>query len=221
MQRCIPLNKNPGVRPIGVGEIIRRIVGKAIGWVFKSDIQKAAGPLQVSMGVQGGAEAAIHAMKEVFERDENEAVILIDAKNAFNSLNRNVALRNIQYICPPISKILINTYRRRGRGEELRSQEGTTQGDNLAMSFYGLATSLLLHKLKLVCERIKQVWPADDVTGAGKIRDLREWWDNVIVEGEKIGYYVNENKSWLILKDPSKLDQVKRNIFKHTNKNYC
>ena len=50
---------------------------------------------------------------------------------------------------------------------------------------------------------------ADDVTGAGKIRDLREWWDNVIVEGEKIGCYVNENKSWLILKDPSKLDQVK------------
>ena len=52
------------------------------------------------------------------------------------------------------------------------------------------------------------MWLADDVTGAGLIRDLREWWDNVIV-GEKIGYYVNENKSWLILKDPSKLDQVK------------
>ena len=116
--------------------------------------------------------------------------------------------------CPPFSKILINTYRNPARliisaGEELRSQEGTTQGDNLAMSFYGLATSVLLHKLKLVCERIKQVWLADDVTGAGLIRDLREWWDNVIVEGEKIGYYVNENKSWLILKDPSKLDQVK------------
>ena len=38
---------------------------------------------------------------------------------------------------------------------------------------------------------------------------MREWWDNIIVEGEKIGYYVNENKSWLILKDPSKLDQAK------------
>ena len=119
-------------------------------------------------------------MKEVFESDENEAVILIDAKNAFNSLNRNVALHNIQYICPPFSKILINTYRNPARliisgGEELRSQEGTTQGDNLAMSFYGLATSVLLHKLKL----------ADDVMGAGLIRDLREWWDNVIVEGKR------------------------------------
>ena len=128
--KLIPLNKNPGVRPIGVGEIIRRIIGKAIEWVLKSDIQKAAGPLQVSTGVQG-AEAAIHAMKEVFESDENEAVILIDAKNAFNSFNRNVALHNIQYICTPFSKILINTYRNPARliisgGEELRSQEGTT-----------------------------------------------------------------------------------------------
>ena len=30
--RLIPLNKNPGVRPIGVGEVVRRIVGKAINY---------------------------------------------------------------------------------------------------------------------------------------------------------------------------------------------
>ena len=38
--RLIPLNKNPGgeeiqVRPIGVGEVLRRIVGKAISYVLK------------------------------------------------------------------------------------------------------------------------------------------------------------------------------------------
>ena len=27
--RLIPLNKNPGVRPIGVGEVLRRIIDKA------------------------------------------------------------------------------------------------------------------------------------------------------------------------------------------------
>ena len=35
----IPLNKNPGVRPIGVGETLRRIMGKTIGWTLKHDIQ--------------------------------------------------------------------------------------------------------------------------------------------------------------------------------------
>ena len=57
--RFIPLNKLPGVRPIGVGEVVRRLIGKCIGWVVKKDIQEAAGPLQMATGLQSGAEAAI------------------------------------------------------------------------------------------------------------------------------------------------------------------
>ena len=60
--RLIPLNKNPGIRPIGVGEVLRRIVGKSIAWALREEIQSAAGPLQMSSGLQGGAEAAIHSM---------------------------------------------------------------------------------------------------------------------------------------------------------------
>ena len=40
--RLIPLNKNPGVRPIGV-EVLRRIMGKAINWILKDNIQESAG----------------------------------------------------------------------------------------------------------------------------------------------------------------------------------
>ena len=84
--RLIPLNKNPGeeeiqIRPIGVGEVMRRIVGKAISWCLSDDIQEAAGPLQVSAGVKGGAEAAIHAMNDILDREGTDAVILVDAAN--------------------------------------------------------------------------------------------------------------------------------------------
>ena len=144
----IPLNKNPGVRPIGVNEILRRIIGKAVGWVLKTDIQEAAGPLQVATGLESGAEAAIHAMRQIFEDQNCEAVILVDASNGFNALNRQVALHNIQYTCPPFATILINTYHNSSRlivnnGKEILSQEGTTQGDNLAMSFYALSTTMM------------------------------------------------------------------------------
>ena len=42
----------------------------------------AASSLQAAAGIQGGAEAAIHAMKDIFEEVNTEAVILVDASNA-------------------------------------------------------------------------------------------------------------------------------------------
>ena len=66
--RLIPLNKNPGVTPTGVGKVLRRIVGKAIGWTLYDHmmILNSARPLQASTGLKGEAEAAIHVKKEVY-----------------------------------------------------------------------------------------------------------------------------------------------------------
>jgi hypothetical protein len=85
------------------------VVGKTISWALNEDIQIAGGALQVSTGLKGGAEAAIHAMKNIFDTETTEAVILVDAENAFNKLNRRVALHNIQYLCPNFATVLINT----------------------------------------------------------------------------------------------------------------
>ena len=43
----ITLNKNPGIRQIGVGEVNRRIAGKVIMDVAKRDVEQAVGSLQV------------------------------------------------------------------------------------------------------------------------------------------------------------------------------
>ena len=103
--------------------------------VLTDDIQAAAGPIQVCTGHISGCEAAVHALHQAFESPESEAAILADAKNAFNSLNRQAALLNTLPLCPPLSKALIDTYREDIQlffdGETLLSQEGTTQGDPL------------------------------------------------------------------------------------------
>ena len=198
-------------------------MGKCIAWTLQDEIQLAAGPLQVSSGLKGGAEAAIHAMRNIFEADSTDAVILVDASNAFNRLNRGAALHNIQYLCPPLALSLINTYRKPARlfivgGEEITSSEGTTQGDPLSMQFYALGTSPLIQLLKSKIPNVSQVWLADDATSAGKLPHLKDWWDMVIHEGEKFGYYVNADKSWIILKNPEDL-QAAEEIFKDTNIN--
>ena len=78
----ILMNKYPGVRLIGVGEVLCRIEGKSIAWSLRDEVQEAAGPLQVSSWIKGGAEAAIHAMRSIFNADATDAVILLDASNS-------------------------------------------------------------------------------------------------------------------------------------------
>jgi len=39
----------------------------------------------------GGCEAAIHDMRTLYENEETDAVLLIDAANAFNSINRRTS----------------------------------------------------------------------------------------------------------------------------------
>ena len=47
---------------------------------------------------------------------------------------------------------------------------------------------------------------------------LKEWWDHLITEGKKLGYHVNEGKSWLIIKKPEDI-QTAQDIFHGSNIN--
>ena len=164
--RLVPLNKNPGVRPIGVWEVARRIVCKAAIRVVRKDIMLAAGPLQACSGFGSGCEAAVHATREVFDESKVESALLVDATNAFNTLNRKVALQNMRYICPALETVLTNCYQSSTRllvsgGGEILSKEGTTQGDPLGMVMFALAIVPLIMKLMEVCQMVYQVWFAD------------------------------------------------------------
>ena len=85
--RLIPLDKRPGLRPIGVGEVLRRIAGKAVMILLKKDVLQSAGWLQLCGGQDAGSENAIHAMHNVFNNDKVEGILLADAENVFNSIN--------------------------------------------------------------------------------------------------------------------------------------
>ena len=68
--------------------------------IVRHDVQEAAGPLQLCAGQQAGCEAAVHALRTLFDDASNDGLLLVDASNAFNSLNRALALVNIRKICP-------------------------------------------------------------------------------------------------------------------------
>lgn len=104
-----------------------------------------------------GAEAAIHGMNLAFHDQGSDAVLLVDAINAFNLLNRQAALHKIRYLCPSIATVIINTYREPTDlfvdGNSILSQEGTTQGDPLAMPMYALA---ILPLIRHIADNVQQ-----------------------------------------------------------------
>ncbi len=209
--RLVPLDKNPtGIRPIGIGEILHRIIGKAIVYTINEDIVNATAPLQICAGVPGGVEAAVHAVREMYEDPNVEGILLVDAANAFNVLNRKVALHNISRICPELATYMVNTYRSpaklyiKGAAKPLLSQEGTTQGDVPAQAIYSCSTMPLLHNVKQYTKDnkadVKQIMYADDAAAGGKIENLAIWWERILDVGPKFGYFPKPSKSWLIVK---------------------
>ena len=171
-------------------------------YVIRDDIQAAAGPHQLCAGQIVGTEAAVHVVRSVFNHNDSDVILLVDATNVFNSLNRSVALHNIQQLCPPLARILINTYHSPASlfvcGDTILSEEGTTQGKPLAMPIYAIAMIPLIRRLK---NDVTQVWYADDVCVCGRLASLCQWWDQLCELGPGFGYFPNALKTWLAVKD--------------------
>uniref|UniRef100_A0A0K8TJ54 Reverse transcriptase domain-containing protein n=2 Tax=Lygus hesperus TaxID=30085 RepID=A0A0K8TJ54_LYGHE len=218
-RRAVALDKCPGIRPIGVGELLQRICGKTMAFVTGDDLKEACGAEQLCAGQKAGIEGAIHAVTSMFNDEETEGLLLVDASNAFNAMSRPLALWNARLYWPRCSRFLFNTYRGfplilfRQSDASLMSQEGTTQGDPLGMMMYAVGTLQLIKSLKR--SQWRQNWYADDSACIGKLSMIREWFDLLQAEGPKWGYYPEPSKSFLVIKDG--LEEESRALFGDLN----
>ena len=181
--------------------------------IMKSDIQAAGGCLQTCTGIRSGIEATIHAATEIWQDEATEGLLQVDAENAFNQLNRKMALHNFKQVCPALQLFLQNHYQKpaklifsdESKQDHLLSEEGCTQGDPTAMAFYAGGTKPLIDILSdsVNKELCKQEWYADDSSAAGKLREIRKWWDVLVSYGPKFGYFPKASKTVLIIKDSS------------------
>ena len=132
--------------------MLGRIARKAVTILLKKDLLQAAGLLQLCGGKVARSAAAIHAMHDVFNDDNTEGILLIDAENAFNSINRKALFHNLKFICPVIATNISSCYMCPARlfiisGGELLPKEGTTQGDRTSVGAYTLGILPLLQFL--------------------------------------------------------------------------
>ena len=98
-------------------------------------------------------------MADEFQKEQTEAMLLVDATNAFNSMHRAKSLNTVKKQCPTFYQYLKNTYQTpthqyisgSKEGHFVWSEEGATQGDNCAMAYYAIGTTPIIADLHQKC----------------------------------------------------------------------
>ena len=71
------------------------------------------------------------------------------------------------------------------------------------MAFYALGVKPLITELASIVDpsACKQIWYADDSTTAGKLDEIKKWWNFLCVRGPQYGYHSEPSKTVLIVKE--------------------
>ena len=68
------------------------------------------------------------------------------------------------------------------------------------MAAYAIGITPLLDHLRFIKRSVKHVAFTDDTTGSRKLEEIKIWWDTLMTEGSKYGYYPKPSESFLIVK---------------------
>eukprot|EP00978_Attheya_sp_CCMP212_P005533 scaffold12431_cov57-Attheya_sp.AAC.8 len=212
--RLLALNKWPGIRPIGIGEVWQRLTTKVVLEVTVDAAKAMCGDSQLCVGLEAGVEGGIHAMRLIWEEHKMEGEwgsLLVDARNAFNEGNRIIAmLWTVRHIWPSGARFLFNVYRHwstliirgvDGKALGIPSREGVTQGDPIAMMAYGLIMLPFIKQLKREHPNVSQPWYADDAGAGGKFTAIRKQFERLQELGPARGYFPELSKSILVVRE--------------------
>ena len=135
------------VRPLALGVIHRRLTSKAVGRVFKTRVAAAVGPQEYSLGSKGGAELMHKSVLVGLDSRNNIVKVSLDANNAHNEFNRDVAAQCVLDDVPdmlPWAKASLSVAAvhehvgQDGTRTELKKTKGGDQGDALTNLIFPL-----------------------------------------------------------------------------------
>ena len=194
--------KNGGLRPIAVGEVLRRLTSKCLSRAVQSDSQ-----LQVGVGVKGGCEAVVHFVAHILEREDLPLlslwILLIDFSSAFNSVSREHMFRETRASLPGLSSWVECCYSPESQmfgSYSLLSRCGVQQGDPQGPLCFALTLQPIVERIKREIPSILcNAWYLDDGSLCGAPQDLAAALKIIEEDGPLRGLYLNRHKSLLYI----------------------
>ena len=213
--------KKTGIRPIAVGEVIRRLVAKCIAKEAAIEAVELFGSKQLGVAVKGGAESIVHATKITFERMKrvkNGGILQTDFSNAFNSVKRSHLLGSAKVLMPSINSFASFCYSKHSdlffNSSTVDSQTGVQQGDPLGPLLFSFDIWPLIGEIESkIPNRLQHCWYLDDGIIAETEIELCKALEILSLSGEIFVLELRKNKCELwSIESMTKIDSlIKRN----------
>ena len=221
------LNKpGGGLRPIAIGETIRRLVSKCGCWLAEAIAQDLFGSLQVGVATKGGGEAVIHAVRKLAKKygdDPDRIMLKVDLSNAFNMVDRTEMLKQVKKKIPFLYDWVEYCYAQPAHlflGDVLlASMAGVQQGDPLGPLLFALVLHPLVEKIQKQFPNLDlNVWYLDDGTIIGKKEDVFGVFELLLKEGPALGLHLNVQKNEIWWPSRSEDDPFPKNVIRVENR---
>ena len=188
-----------GVRPIAVGETIRRIACKCVLKRVVRSVSTLLSPHQLGCGVLAGIDAATHSMRtKIAQASPPDILLKLDFHNAFNTMRRDHIAECLLKYAPVLLALFTScycdsTYLTFGNDIFL-SDEGLQQGDPLAPLYFCLG----LHDILLGLQSPFKIAYLDDVALLGDPSSVLNDVTHFLHSCSEIGLKLNSKKCELI-----------------------
>ena len=201
------LKKNGGVRPIAIGEVLRRLVSKCLIAATLPQAIECLSPLQLGVGIPRASQAIIHAVNIHLSSPSSNAVkptLLVDFSNAFNSIDRSAMFSEIRQRLPSLSAWFESCYGSapvlQYKDRLLSSCMGVQQGDPLGPLGFALTLLPVVEQLSTSIPSLKlNLWYLDDGVLSGDIDSLHQAVNFIESVGPSRGLHLNRSKCLLSL----------------------